>query len=86
MFRMTVDDVFFIRGRGTVLTGKVEVGPLSVGEQVWVNDRGPLRVDAIEAFRKTLDHADAGENIGLLLTELDRDHVKAGDIVSSGGL
>ena len=76
MFRMTVDDVFFIRGRGTVVTGKVEVGPISVGEDVWLNGRGPLRVDGIEAFRKTLDQADAGQNVGLLLRDLDRDEVR----------
>jgi translation elongation factor EF-Tu-like GTPase len=86
VFRMTVDDAFYIRGRGTVLTGKVEVGPLAVGEQVWINDQGPFRVDGIEAFRKVLDQADAGQNIGLLLRGLDRDGVKAGDVVSSGGL
>jgi elongation factor Tu len=83
---MTVEDVFFIRGRGTVLTGKVEIGPISVGEEVWLNDRGPFRVDGVEAFRKVLDQADAGQNIGLLLRGLDRAEVKAGDVVSSGGL
>jgi translation elongation factor EF-Tu-like GTPase len=86
VFRMTVDDVFSIRGRGTVLTGKVELGPLSVGEEVWINDRGPLRVDGIEAFRKNLQQADAGVNVGLLFGKLDRNDVKAGDVVQTTGL
>jgi elongation factor Tu len=83
---MTVEDVFHIRGRGTVLTGTVELGPLSLGDDVWINDQGPLRVDGIEAFRQTLKQADAGQNVGVLFSRLDHDQVKAGDVVSSGGI
>jgi translation elongation factor EF-Tu-like GTPase len=86
VFRMTVSDVFSIRGRGTVLTGQVEVGPLTVGEQVWINNQGPLTVDGIEAFRKTLQQAEAGQNVGLLFKDLDRHGVQAGDVVQTTGL
>jgi hypothetical protein len=51
---MTVADVFFIRSRGTVVTGKVDDGVVRVGDEVRVGDGPPLRVDGIEAFRKTL--------------------------------
>jgi elongation factor Tu len=83
MFRMTVGDVFFIRGRGLVATGKVEEGVLRVGDEVRINDGEPVRVDGIEAFRKTLEQAQAGENIGVLLRGLDKGGVSAGDVMTS---
>ena len=83
MFRLTVDDVFFIRGRGTVVTGEVEVGSVRVGEEVWVADRPQVRVDGIEAFRKRLDEAQAGQIVGLLLTSLSKDDVNRGDVISA---
>jgi translation elongation factor EF-Tu-like GTPase len=85
VFRLTVADVFFIRSRGTVVTGKVEEGAVRVGDDVRVGDRGPVRVDGIEAFRKKLDQAQAGDNIGLLLSGLDRSDVKAGDVITGAG-
>jgi Elongation factor Tu domain 2 len=85
VFRLTVADVFFIRGRGTVVTGKVEEGIVRVGDEVRVGDRGPVRVDGIEAFRKTRDQAQAGDNIGLLLSKLERSDVKSGDVITGGG-
>src|SRR3954451_21430047 len=85
MFRMTVSDVFFIRGRGLVATGKVEEGVLRVGEEVRLNGGDPVRVDGIEAFRKTLEQAQAGENIGVLLRGLDKGGVSAGDVMTSAG-
>jgi translation elongation factor EF-Tu-like GTPase len=83
MFRMTVHDVFFIRGRGTVVTGQVEFGEVRVGDEVQVGDRAGVRVGGIEAFRKVLSSAQAGENIGLLLQSLDRHEVQAGDVISA---
>lgn len=53
MFRMTVQDVFFIRNRGLVATGRVEHGELRVGDEVRINEGSAVRVDAIEAFRKS---------------------------------
>jgi elongation factor Tu len=79
---MTVEDVFFIRGRGTVVTGKVEEGVLRVGDEVRVGQRAPVRVDGIEAFRKALHEAEPGMNVGLLLRKLDRSEVKAGDVIT----
>jgi elongation factor Tu len=82
---MTVDDVFFIRGRGIVVTGKVEEGVVRVGDKVHVGEREPMRVDGIEAFRKVLDQGEQGMNIGLLLRKLDRGDVKAGDVITGVG-
>jgi elongation factor Tu len=82
---MTVDDVFYIRGRGTVVTGKVEGGVVRVGDEVRVGGRGPMRVDGVEAFRKVLEQAEPGMNIGLLLTKLDRSEVQAGDVITGEG-
>jgi translation elongation factor EF-Tu-like GTPase len=84
MFRMTVSDVFFIRGRGLVATGKAEDGPLRVGEDVSVNGGASFRVDGIEAFRKKLDEAQAGQNIGVLLESATKEDVKSGDVLTSG--
>ena len=83
VFRLTVSDVFSIRGRGTVVTGEVELGSIRVGDDVWVGDRSQVRVDGIEAFRNRLDEAQAGQNIGLLLTSLSRDDVNRGDVISA---
>jgi translation elongation factor EF-Tu-like GTPase len=83
VFRLTVDDVFFIRGRGTVVTGRVELGSIRVGDTVQVNLGPPVRVDGIEAFRKRLDEATEGENVGLLLMSLTKDDVNRGDAISA---
>ncbi len=83
MFRLTVDDVFSIRGRGTVVTGTVELGSVRVGDEVWVGDRHGVRIDGIEAFRKRLDEATEGENVGLLLTSISKDDVNRGDVISA---
>lgn len=82
MFRMTVADVFAIRGRGLVATGRVEEGTIRVGDMVTVNGR-EVQVAAIEAFRKKLDAATAGETVGLLLAGLEREHVASGDVITS---
>src|SRR4051794_475990 len=83
MFRMTVSDVFFIRGRGLVATGKVEAGVLRVGDEVRVDGGEPVRVDGIEAFRKTLEQAGVGENVGVLMRGLDKGGVSAGAVLTS---
>lgn len=62
---MKIDDVFAIKNRGVVVTGRVDAGEVRVGDSLWVADR-TFRVDAIEAFRKSLDAASAGDTIGLL--------------------
>ena len=85
-FRLTVEDVFSIRGRGTVVTGRVESGTLHRGEVVrHTRTDGTARdvtVTGIEMFRKIADTANAGENVGLLLADLGRDDIGAGDVLS----
>jgi elongation factor Tu len=82
---MTVQDVFVIRGRGAVATGRVEYGELRVGDQVKINDGPAVRVDAIEAFRKKINTATTGDNVGLLFKALDKSDVAAGDVITSSG-
>jgi translation elongation factor EF-Tu-like GTPase len=83
--RLVVVDVFFIRGRGVVATGQVDSGTLSVGDQVQVNGGPGVRIDGIEKSRAVLDHAQAGDNVGLLFKDLDRDHIRTGDVITGAG-
>ena len=88
-FLMAVEDVFTITGRGTVATGRVERGMLKTGEEVEIigfRDE-PLRtvVTSIEMFRKVLDVAQAGDNVGLLLRGVDRDDVERGMVIAKPG-
>ena len=85
MFRMTVQDVFAIRGRGVVATGEVQYGELSVGDRVRINDGPEVRVDAIETFRKKVKTVGAGDNVGLLLSKLGSDDVASGDVITGLG-
>jgi translation elongation factor EF-Tu-like GTPase len=85
MFCMTVQDVFFIRGRGVVATGRVADGQLRVGDEVQINGGPSVRVDGIEAFRKVIDKATAGDNIGVLFSSLDKSKLSAGDVITSPG-
>jgi elongation factor Tu len=81
-FHMIVEDVFMIRGRGTVVTGKIETGTLRVGDQVVVkgqNGEKTTTVTGIEAFRKALDQANPGDMVGLLLKDLTKQDVQHGD-------
>jgi elongation factor Tu len=88
-FLMAVEDVFTITGRGTVATGRVERGVLKPGEEVEIigfRDE-PLKtvVTSIEMFRKVLDEAVAGDNVGLLLRGVDRDDVERGMVIAKPG-
>lgn len=85
MFRMTVTDVFFIRGRGIVATGRVDYGELRVGDTVHINDRPGVRVDGIEVSRKRVDTAQTGDNVGLLFSMLTNHDLGAGDLITSTG-
>ncbi|WP_319432484.1 EF-Tu/IF-2/RF-3 family GTPase [Mycobacterium sp. RTGN5] len=84
MFRLTVQDVFFIKGRGLVATGHVEAGEVRVGDEVRINGARAVQVEAIERFRKKLDSAAAGDNVGLLFSGLDRTDLASGDVLTSG--
>ncbi len=83
MFRMIIEDVFAIRGRGTVATGRVESGQLRVGDELRVNGSLTVTVSAIEAFRKKLDEATVGDNIGVLLKSVERSQLNRGDVLTS---
>src|SRR3954469_17498903 len=82
-FSMQVEDVFSIRGRGTVVTGRVDTGVVRVGDPLSIegNDHPPVatKCAGVEMFRKTLDHASKGDNVGLLLDGVDKQHVRRGD-------
>ena len=82
-FQMPIEDVFSITGRGTVVTGRVEQGKLSVGTEVEVVGIRPTRrtvVTGVEMFRKLLDEAQAGDNVGLLLRGIGKDEVERGQV------
>jgi translation elongation factor EF-Tu-like GTPase len=83
MFRMTIEDVFVIQRRGVVATGRVESGLLRVGDEVQINSGRTARVDGIEAFRKKLDEAATGDNIGVLFRSLDKGDLSRGDVLSA---
>ena len=82
-FELTVEDVFSISGRGTVVTGRVSRGELSQGDRVLIRCRDgrvqESRVGGIEAFRKTMKTARAGEIVGVLLQGVTKDQVGRGD-------
>jgi elongation factor Tu len=81
-FHMIVEDVFSIRNRGTVVTGKIETGTLKVGDQVvirGVNGEKATTVTGIESFRKAQEQANPGDPVGLLLKDLSKQDVQHGD-------
>lgn len=84
-FRITVQDVFSITGRGTVITGQVEVGAVSVGETVTLRRlngaTGNVTITGIEQFRKMCDSAKAGENVGILLRGITKADIGQGDVL-----
>jgi len=88
-FLMPVEDVFSIKGRGTVVTGRVERGTVKVGEEIEVvglrDDVKRTVVTGVEMFHKTLDTGQAGDNIGCLLRGIDRDEVERGMVLAKPG-
>ena len=83
-FLMPVEDVFTITGRGTVITGKIERGQVKVNDEVeivGIREKQKTTVTGIEMFRKLLDYAEAGENVGLLLRGTKREDVERGQVV-----
>ncbi|OGK55060.1 translation elongation factor Tu [Candidatus Roizmanbacteria bacterium RIFCSPLOWO2_01_FULL_45_11] len=87
-FLMPVEDVFSIKGRGTVVTGRVERGQLKINDEVEiVGIRATKKTVAtgVEMFRKQLDDAQAGDNIGLLLRGVEKDDVERGQVVAKPG-
>jgi elongation factor Tu len=87
-FLMPVEDVFTITGRGTVLTGKVERGKVNVNDEVeivGIREKQKTTVTGIEMFRKLLDFAEAGENVGILIRGIKREEVERGQVVCKPG-
>jgi len=87
-FLMPIEDVFSISGRGTVVTGRVERGTLTVGEEVEIVGFKPTTkttVTGIEMFRKELDKAEAGDNCGVLLRGIKKDEVERGQVLAKPG-
>jgi elongation factor Tu len=86
-FRLTVEDVFVITGRGTVVTGRIEAGRIAKGatvRQTRPDGTGrDLTVTGIEMFRKVADTATVGDNVGLLLRDVGREDVGRGDVLST---
>ena len=88
-FLMPVEDVMTISGRGTVATGRVERGQLKLSEEVEIvglsDEKKKTVVTGIEMFRKTLDYAEAGDNIGALLRGIQRTEIERGQVLSKPG-
>ena len=88
-FLMPIEDIFSITGRGTVATGRVERGVLNVNEEVEIvgltDEKRKVVVTGIEMFRKLLDYAEAGDNIGALLRGVQRNEIERGQVLSKPG-
>ena len=87
-FLMSIEDVFTISGRGTVVTGRVERGILKINDEVEIVGLKPTQksvVTGIEMFRKTLEFAEAGDNAGVLLRGISRDDVERGQVLAKPG-
>lgn len=86
---LSVEDVFSISGRGTVVSGRIERGTVSVGEEIEIvgikNETKKAVVTGIEMFRKTLEKGEAGDNVGLLLRGVTKDEVERGQVIAKPG-
>jgi elongation factor Tu len=87
-FLMPIEDVFSIKGRGTVATGRIERGVVKVNEEIELVGIKPTKkvvVTGVEMFRKQLDEGQAGDNVGLLLRGIERDDIERGQVASKPG-
>ncbi|MFS1516753.1 elongation factor Tu [Cytobacillus sp. Hm23] len=88
-FMMPVEDVFSITGRGTVATGRVDRGKLNVGDEIEIiglaEESSKTTVTGVEMFRKLLDYAEAGDNIGALLRGVSREDIERGQVLAKPG-
>ena len=87
-FLMPIEDVFSIKGRGTVVTGRVEKGIVQVGDQVeivGIKDTTTTTVTGVEMFHKLMDEAEPGDAVGVLLRGVDRDEVERGQVLAAPG-
>ena len=87
-FLMSVEDVMTITGRGTVATGRVERGVVKMGEEVeivGIHDTRKTVITGLEMFRKQLEYAESGDNIGALLRGINRDEIQRGQVLAKPG-
>ena len=87
-FLMPIEDVFSIKGRGTVATGRIEQGVVKVGEEVeivGIRDTRKVVVTGVEMFKKNLDQGQAGDNVGILLRGIERDDIERGQVLCKAG-
>ena len=87
-FLMPVEDVFSIKGRGTVATGRIEQGVVKVNEEVeivGIRDTHKTVVTGVEMFKKNLDQGQAGDNVGILLRGIERDDIERGQVIAKPG-
>ncbi len=87
-FLMPIEDVFSIKGRGTVATGRIETGVVNINDEVEVVGIKPTQksvVTGIEAFKKSLDRGQAGDNAGLLLRGIEREQIERGQVIAKPG-
>jgi elongation factor Tu len=87
-FLMPIEDVFGIKGRGTVVTGRIERGRVRTGDEIEIVGFGQTRrtvVTGVEMFQKTLDEGLAGDNVGALLRGIDRDEIERGQVLARPG-
>jgi elongation factor Tu len=85
---MPVEDVFSIKGRGTVATGRVERGKININEEVEIiglKDTQKTVATGLEMFRKTLDFAQAGDNVGVLLRGIEKNQIERGQVLAKPG-
>jgi elongation factor Tu len=87
-FLMPVEDVFSIKGRGTVATGRIEQGIVKINEEVeivGIRDTSKSVVTGVEMFKKNLDQGQAGDNVGLLLRGIEREDIERGQVLAKPG-
>jgi elongation factor Tu len=87
-FLMPIEDVFGIKGRGTVVTGRIERGMVNSGDEievVGIRDTWKTIVTGVEMFKKTLDSGEAGDNVGCLLRGVEREDIARGQVLAAPG-
>jgi len=83
-FHMTVQDVFSIKNRGTVVTGRIESGTISVGDEIQIQSKNSSKrtvVTGVEILRKVVTQAKQGDNVGILMKDVSKDDVQQGDVL-----
>ncbi len=89
IFRMTVQDVFSIKGRGTVVTGRIESGTVAVGNEIRIQGKNSSKttvVAGVEVHYKVTSQAQAGDDAGVLLKDIGKEDVQSGDILTGSEL